>query len=237
LETAYWRLPGEARSASSVPNVLGVAVSTARIMERLESARRLRLCCTLVDAAAAALGRLGARLHTASADQVWGILDLGDRQTRLILCIEDTPVLIRSVGTGGRVWTQRISESLQVGTKAAEVLKREHGLEEAVVGPMLAGVLRKELQPIAVEIKRSYEYALSCYPQRRAGDLILVGGGAALPHLDRFLQGLLGIAVRRAGAYLGDPQCRLDWPHALSAVGSELETCALAIGAVVPDAS
>jgi Tfp pilus assembly PilM family ATPase len=77
------------------------------------------------------------------------------------------------------------------------------------VAVMLLSALRGELNEMAAEIKRSYEYVLSSYPGRRASDLVLVGGGAGMPNLPEFLSGILGIPVRRCSAYLSEPGCRL----------------------------
>jgi Tfp pilus assembly PilM family ATPase len=207
------------------------------------------------------------------------VLDLGERQTRLVLCLGNVPVLARTAGTGGLAWTERIGRELQISPKAAEVHKREHGIaltgrgvrqsspaavEEVsgtpkLAGPatdpdprldhsprrehaasrdlkgesassapeahasapraqlssLLLGCLRSELTAIAAEVKRSYEYVLSCYQspgsegKRSPADLILVGGGAAMRNLPEFLRFALGIPVRRASDYLRDEPTRL----------------------------
>ena len=52
---------------------------------------------------------------------------------------------------------------------------------------------------------------LSCYLGRRAGDLVLAGGGAGLRNLPEYLAGPLGITVRPGSSYLSESDCRLSY--------------------------
>ena len=214
-------------------------------METVTACAHAGLTCTRIDAAAAALCRFGHRLHQSSPDIVWGLLDLGHCQTRLILCVDDVPVLIRQAGAGGAAWTQRIADALQISAKAAEVQKRDVGIAltgrglradaasapTTELGSILTGILRSDLHEIAGEVKQSYEYVLSCYPGRQAADLILVGAGAATRNLPEYLTSALGISVHRASAYLEHESCR--W-HPSLGDQNRLEDFALAIGLTVP---
>lgn len=220
VQVAHWTLPPCARAG---PNTLGVAVNRGLIGRALQACDKVRLDCRRVDVAAAALGRLGAALHTWEPDEVWGVLDVGHRQTRLVLCVGEVPVLVRTAGTGGGAWTRRIVESLEISQRAAEIHKREHGLAlprssrtksgpghtRSELGSMLFGALRSDLNALAAEVKRSYEYILSCYAPKKAADLVLVGGGAALGNLPEYLSRELGIPVRLASEYVADQSCRI----------------------------
>ena len=241
LETRHWPLPA---TTASGPNAIGVAASREKIVAVVAACRQAGLVCTGVDAAAAALCRFGGLLQAWDSEAVWGILDLGYRLTRLVLCVDDVPVLARNVGGGGAAWTQRIAESLQISPKTAEVQKRDAGLalrgrgiraEGGAAPPtelasIITGVLRTDLRDIALEIKRSYEYVLGCYPGRRAADLVLVGAGAAMKNLPEYLNNALGITVRRASAYSDSDSCRVEYPGGRP---SRFDEFALAIGLAV----
>lgn len=221
LETRHWLLPAARPSA---PNAMGAASTEAKVMQVVATCRDAGTVCTQVDATAAALARFGNLVADWSNEVVWGLLDLGFRQTRLILCVDEVPVLVRHAGSGGEAWTERIAEALQVSQKTAEFQKREAGIElvgrgvrgddveapRAELGAILTGILRADLNTMAAEVKRSYEYVLSCYPSRRAGGLLLVGGGAALRNLPEFLTNALGIPVHRAADCATREESRLD---------------------------
>lgn len=244
VETRHWLLPSRAGGAA---NAIGVSARRDAVLAQLEMCNRGRLRCSCLDTGATALNRFGRLLRAWGNDEIWGLLDLGSRQSRLILCLGDSPILIRHTGDGGHSWTERIAEVLQISPSAAEVQKKSHGL--AVVGRregrdgasspphdevamLLMSALRGELNEMAGEIKRSYEYVLNSYPGRRAGDLVLVGGGAGMPNLAELLSGTLGIAVRSASSYQRDPSCRIQFG---AAVRGTLEEFATAIGLAVPE--
>ncbi len=220
LEVDFWPLP---RSPLSKPNTMAAATMSETVLERVRGCEEASLSCACLDAAAAALARMGSQLHAMGDADVWAILDLGYHTDRLIVCVDATPILIRNVGKGGHHLTTCIAESLQISLKTAEIQKRDHGLAAPNQNPdsanpvdptdevaaLILQAVRPELNEMASEIKRSYEYVLSCYPSRRARDLILVGGGADMRHLDRLMASLLGIAVRRAQSYLDEPTCNI----------------------------
>ncbi len=248
IETGHWALPPTKVSA---PNAIGLAVRRERVSQTFASCARAGLRCTGIDVGAAALARLGTILHTWNSEEVWGILDIGYEEARLLLCVDDVPVLVRRAGPGGQAWTMRIADSLQMSLNSAEVHKREHGIAltsrgarkesqnppAGEVASILLGTLRGELKDLASEVKRSYEYVLGCYPSRHAADLILVGGGATMRNLSEFLTSVLGIPVRSACDYLGEEHCRLhyaiDDPSAPKAGCVRVEVLASAIGLAI----
>jgi len=228
IEARHWALPP---STVPGPNAIAVAAKRSEVLRLVELCHQAGWTCNRVDAGAAALARFGSLLNRWNGEQVWGLLDVGFNESRVVLCVNDTPVLVRRAGSGGGAWTERVAEALQVSVKAAEIHKRDHGIALAGRGvrreapgmnagaqgeapsselaPILLGALRTELREMASEIKRSYEYVLSRYPARHAADLVLVGNGSTLKNLPEFMSGALGIVVRRASDYLGQDGCRL----------------------------
>lgn len=241
VEVRHWLLPAASTGAS---NAIGVGAQRERILETVEACTRAGLYCCSVETSATALTRLGSVVHRWPSETVWGVLDLGHRGSRLVLCVDEVPVLVRLVGSGGDSWTRRITESLRLSRKAAEIHKRGHGIAltgrglrhpeggapESELAAILLNILRPELNEITAEVKRSYEYILSCYAGRQAGDLVLVGGGAAMKNLPQYWSGALGITVRRVSDYLQSEHCRLQYT---SDRGNPLEAMATAFGLAI----
>ncbi|MCH9034015.1 MAG: hypothetical protein IID42_05865 [Planctomycetes bacterium] len=96
----------------------------------------------------------------------------------------------------------------------------------------MLSILRSDLNDMAAEIKRSFEYVLSCYPSLNITDLVLVGGSSAMRNLPEFLMAALGITVRRAATYVGSTSCRL---HCDDLQRGQLGALALAIGLAVEE--
>ncbi len=198
LQAAIWPLPETQRSKATY---MGIAAPQAQVQRRLDLCTAARLVCSKVDIAACALANLIWRLRGRPTKQVWGILDLGDCITRLTICVDDTPVIMRSLVMGGRHWTEQLAAALQVSETTAERNKREFGLASDAnnqttggeLSALILGILRNDLQRMSLELERSYEYVLQCYPSHTPSALILVGGGAHLNGLDQYLAGKLGI--------------------------------------------
>lgn len=221
IQTQFWYLPEDRLTG---PNTVGATAKSKVIDGMLEACDRTHLDCRCIDASTAALVRACALLRPRRDDELWGILDVGFRQVRLTLCINDIPVLARTAGKGTGEWTKRISESLRISAKAAEIQKREHGLclppsmgggdstpARDEIGSMIFGALRSDLTATASEIKSSYEYVLSCFPERGASDLLLVGGGAELTGLAAFLEYELGIPAYGFADAIGREESQLRW--------------------------
>ncbi len=221
-ECRHWRLPP---TGGPGPSVMAANAKRESVLQSLALCDATGVSCRRIDAGATALTRFVGLLCHWPTDAVVGVLDIGHAEARLILCIDDTPVLIRRVGHGGAEWTRRVAESLQLSQKAAELHKREHGIAAVntddrstsasrtnrEVAAIILGSLRPELREVAAEIKRSYEYVLSCYRDHKAGDLVLTGGGALMLNLPELFSDQLGITVRRASDYLESETCRLRY--------------------------
>ena len=230
------------------PTAIGVAADKRTVSGVWKTCEAAGVVCRRLDAGLCALSRFGSWLRglpqaegepdgerdAGTAPEIWGLLDLGYSQVRLIICTEDVPVLVRFFDTGGHRWIGRISDSLGLSFAAAEVHLRDHGISakraasrsrsddggrgvrrddppkgdagstapSAHLGGIIRNILREELDALCTEIERSYRYALQCYPQHRASELILVGGGAGMRNLDEYLGGHLGIEVHPAAKRL-----------------------------------
>lgn len=207
-EIDFWRTPPVKGAASGA---IGVAASKATVSTMLALCRDARLDCSRVDAAPCALARFGLawRGNHAVDEEIWGLLDLGERSSRLILCAGPTPVLARAFDYGGDSWASKIADSLRVSRDTAQHQLRDCGISRVardrsregsqnainVVAEMIYNVLRRDLDAMQQELERSYRYVLTCYAQRRPGPLILTGGGACMPNLAGLFAERLGIEV------------------------------------------
>jgi Tfp pilus assembly PilM family ATPase len=202
-ETAHWPLPGRGALRATA---IGVAAPRSNVQYVIDLCSAGKLDCVQIDASSCALARFALLIREPSAVQdVWGILDLGARRTRLVLGVDDTPVLVRTFDYGGRSWTHQIAIAMQVKPETAERHKYDFGVCAPVrggnggkhaLGEMIFNAVRGDIDGIVAEIERSYRYVLSSFPTRPPGPLLLVGGGAAMPHFAELISDRLGISVK-----------------------------------------
>lgn len=240
VETRHWNLP---RTKVPSPTVMAAAAQSDSVTSLVELCDASGVYCQAVEPASVALARLGRELNGWHANDVWGVLDLGATETRLTICVDGIPTVVRRVGAGGRAWTAQVAESLKVGLRAAEIQKCEQGISltkrgdgsgqapAREVASILLGALRNQLRCVAIEIERSFEYALSCYPQHRATRLLLTGGGATMRNLPEFLDEALSVRVSRASDCLSDESCNITFD---AGTPEEMDEFAVAIGLALP---
>ncbi|MEE9294756.1 MAG: cell division FtsA domain-containing protein [Phycisphaerae bacterium] len=212
--SGYWRVPAGDGTRTTAR---GAVARREDVVALCELARSTRLDCERVDATSCALSRLGSLLRRRSGadpQEVWSVLDVGSRMLRLVVAVGEVPVLVRNLGVGSQDWTRNVAESLQLSPEAAEIHKCDYGIAtgslrvgargmnpaaredpSSQIAAMIFNILRGDLDLIVAEIERSYEYIMRCYPERPAGAVLLVGAGADLKGLDRYLAEQLGVDV------------------------------------------
>jgi Tfp pilus assembly PilM family ATPase len=243
LRCAAWPMPHSVRRRCGG---VGVAVAGRLVTEALGRFNEAGLECVRLNISSCALAEFVWLGRGCPEGEVWGVLDVGASQVRLAICMEDTPVLVRSFAMGGDAWTARISTALKVSLKSAERCKQDIGLgvEPGAEAPLLRprdggplealrpeelasrslGALREDLDELCMEVERSYEYVLQWDGKRSPGDLVLVGGGARFYGLGSVLSRRLGIPVEPLSHYDTAMVGRIT-----SALGGhDIESCALA---------
>jgi type IV pilus assembly protein PilM len=206
--SSHWHLPS---SKMTKTTAIGVAAPKSEVDAVMSMVHSVGLDCERIDATPCALSRLGVAVRPragSKSDEIWSVLDIGRRLLRLIVCVGDVPVLVRILGSGCDSWTQGVAEALGLSIEAAEIHKRDHGIDRqltaqgdkggsgsAEIAAMIFNVLRVELDLAVAEIERSYEYVMRCYPERQASGVLLVGGGADLRGLRAHLSEKLGVDV------------------------------------------
>ncbi len=140
------------------------------------------------------------------------MVDMGAATTNLSIIQDLTPVLDRSLDTGGINLTKRLSEVLSVNMAHAEEIKKDLGLSlQNTQSPALAA-LKEMLNPILHEIR----YTANLYGGNLS-KLILTGGSAFLPLLPSYLQETFNTRV-----IIGDPWNPMIFPKGLEGVLSEI---------------
>ncbi len=242
----YWPIPESRQMTSSA---IGVAASPTAFETLQPICERARFRCLRLDATPCALARFGSLYRgPVSQSDVWGVLDLGARQTRLIICVAQVPILVRSFNKGGQKWTDQLAEALSISSKAAERHKKDHGIgaakqqrrkndgEMAAGGPvaeMIYNVLREELGGVIAELERSYKYVIRCFSDRPCGPLLLAGGAASMPNLASLLTNKLGIEVVVPSMHNTTAHCQIDFSQVRDQIREPLPEYAAAIGLAI----
>lgn len=196
-------------------NVMAAAARRDSIDHLLRVMGTRGYSCSRIDLSPLATLRSCARMVDGfETEHLWGALDIGRSASRLYIGIGETPVYVRCLLSGGDAMTQRIADELGVDAATAERYKRHFGVaapdgsyrpmaaltsdvDEERMACILLGVLQPILKGVAVEIEKSFRYAMALYPDRPVSGLILTGGSANLEGLSDVFGRMLGIRVQR----------------------------------------
>lgn len=154
------------------------------------------------------------------------ILELGTSTTDISIVKNGIPAINRSIDLGGLIITNAISKNLNIGLARAEQFKYDMGISSQNSNEnIVPKIIIEAIDPIINEVK----HLLNLY-QSKSGEkvekIVLSGGSALLPNLNKYLSGILNINV-----VIGDPWSRVSYPLELENLLKELgPKLAVAVG-------
>jgi Tfp pilus assembly PilM family ATPase len=211
-ELDAWRLPPGHRDGC---NIMVAAAPRSIIEKQVNWLEQLNRTCCRVDVAPLAAMRACAQLvDDIACGKVWGVLDLGHRNTRLYIGIDETPIYVRCLAVSGQMMIERVASELHITIDAATRYVRHFGIaaahgsyrpmaaltsgiSEERMASILYGVLQPLLHSMRTETEKSFRYSMALYPDTPVGGLVLAGGGAALKGLEEEFVRQLGVPVTR----------------------------------------
>ncbi|MFA5358967.1 MAG: type IV pilus assembly protein PilM [Patescibacteria group bacterium] len=140
------------------------------------------------------------------------VVDMGEATTNISVVRDGVPLLNRSIDTAGQSFTKIFSKNLGLDNLTAERFKRD--LSGLTAQSEIAAI--KELFDNLVH---EINYCFNLYQQEsnmidgKIEKIILTGGSALLPNLDKYLSQNLNVK-----AFLGDPWARIVYPQDLQPI-------------------
>lgn len=119
------------------------------------------------------------------------VVDIGAQVTNVIIHRHGVPRVVRTLGRGGQMLTDKLAERTGASATEAEILKREIGLlgSESEAAIILSGAVR----PLVSDIRSSVQYFATTNSSVTLRRISLTGGGAELPGLAEMLTNDVGV--------------------------------------------
>ncbi len=171
--------------AANEMRVLLVACKRAIIDEQLRILASAGLHPEIVDVDVFAIGNaFETAVHRGSevAGRVSALVDVGAHKTCVNLVRAGSSLFTREIHTGGATFSNAISNRLGINLNEAESLKRRPGDDEERVRQAVTPAV----DDLAAEVRLSFEYFENQF-DLGIDEVLLSGGGARLPSLDRDL--------------------------------------------------
>jgi len=129
------------------------------------------------------------------------IVHLGSSTTNVSITSDKVLRFVATIGLGGLAITRAISSDLGISSSQAEELKKAYGVDSTTLEGKIGDALRPILEAIIADIKR----AILTYREKNPGSVIskilLSGGSALLPGINKFFVDNLGITVEIGNAF------------------------------------
>lgn len=130
-----------------------------------------------------------------SANETSLIVHLGSSTTNISITSDKVLRFVATIGLGGLAITRAISSDLGIASSQAEELKKIYGMDNTTLDGKIGAALHPILEAIIADIKR----AILTYREKNQGTsinkVILSGGSALLPGINKFFADSLGLPV------------------------------------------
>ncbi|MFA5983478.1 MAG: pilus assembly protein PilM [Methylococcaceae bacterium] len=185
------------------PEMVDVLLAASRkenVDDRLEALSQAGLKAKIVDVEAFAMENaftlLADQLPDALDNQTIAIVDVGATMATLNVLYGARTVYTREQGFGGKQLTEEIQRRYGLSYEEAGLAKRHGGLPDNYTTDVLEPFKKAMVQQIA----RSLQFFVSSSANRNIDGIILAGGCASIPGVDKLVEQSLGVT-----AYVANP--------------------------------
>ena len=201
---------------SEMVDVLLAASRRENVDERVEALEMAGLTASIVDVGAFAMENsyalLKDQLPDGDEEQTVAIADIGATMTTLNILQEGRAIYTREQGFGGKQLTEEIQRRYGLSYEEAGLAKRHGGLPDNYNSDVLGPFKRALVQQVA----RSLQFFISSSANRSIDTVILAGGCASIPGVDKLIEEELGIPAFVANPFINMALSNKIKPQSLS---------------------
>lgn len=192
-----WALIGESPSDKTKQEILLSSVPNKFIESRLDMLESIGLNVVafepdnLAMARALAAPEAGAQL----------LLDIGRNATDLVIIMNGTPHLTRSIPTGVEAIVRSTTQNLNIDEKQAEQFIYKFGLSKEKLEGQVYQAISGTIDILTTEIEKSIKFFSTRYNGARIEKIIVTGGASVIPEFPLYLANKFGINVEIGNAW------------------------------------
>ncbi|MCW8276262.1 pilus assembly protein PilM [Pseudomonas sp. PCH199] len=181
-------------------NVLLAACRKENVEVREAALTLAGLTARVVDVEAYALERsfgLLANQLTVSPERLVAVVDIGATMTTLSVLLGGRIIYTREQLFGGRQLTEEIQRRYGLTVEQAGLAKKQGGLPNDYVSE----VLQPFREALVQQVSRSLQFFFACGQYHSVDHILLAGGTASVPGLDRLIEQQLGTPTQVANPF------------------------------------
>jgi len=183
-------------------DVLLVASRRENVDDRVEALSKAGLKASIIDVEAFAMetafSLLSSQFADPTDDKTVAIADIGSTIATLNVLHNGRSLYTREQGFGGKQLTEEIQRQYGLSYEEAGLAKRQGGLPDNYIVDVLDPFKRAMVQ----QIQRSLQFFVSSSANRGIDSIVLAGGCASIPGVDKLVEKNLGVPVYIANPFI-----------------------------------
>jgi type IV pilus assembly protein PilM/plasmid segregation protein ParM len=148
------------------------------------------------------------------------LLDVGRRSTDLVVVLNGTPHLTRSVPTGVEAVVRAATQNLNIDEKQAEQFVFKFGLSQDKLEGQVFHAITSTIDLLTTEVEKSIKFFQTRYVGSRIEKIIVTGGASVIPEFPLYMANKFGLNVEIGNAWRGVSYSR-DRQNELLAISNQ----------------
>lgn len=146
------------------------------------------------------------------------VLDIGNKTTDIVIVMNGSPRLTRSIPTGSEAILRSASQNLSIDAKQAEQFVFKFGLSQDKIEGQVYNAILGTVEIIMNDIQKSIKFFNARYNGASPERIIVTGTAATMPELPKFIANQTGLNVEIGNAWrnVNYPQSRTNELMAIS---------------------
>ncbi|HEY5152742.1 MAG TPA: type IV pilus assembly protein PilM [Candidatus Saccharimonadales bacterium] len=211
-----WTLIGDSPADKTKQEILLTSVANKFVEERLDMLESIGLNVIAFEPDNLAMAR--ALSMPDAAAQL--LLDVGRRSTDLVVVLNGTPHLTRSVPTGVEAVVRAATQNLNIDEKQAEQFVFKFGLSQDKLEGQVFHAITSTIDLLTTEVEKSIKFFQTRYVGSKIEKIIVTGGASVIPEFPLYMANKFGLNVEIGNAWRGVSYSR-DRQNELLAISNQ----------------
>lgn len=193
-----WAIIGDSPKDTKKIEVLLSSVPNAFVETRLDLLESIGLNVIAFEPDSMALVR---SIIPADVNTPQLILDMGATATDLVIAMNGTPRLSRSIPVGSQAMVRAAAQNLNINAAQAEQFVFKFGLGRDKLEGQIYNAILGTVENLISEVEKSIKFFQSRYQTARIDRIIATGGASSLPEFPLYMANKFGISVEIGNAW------------------------------------
>ncbi len=193
-----WALLGDSPKDTTKVEVLLSSVTNEFIEQRLDLLEASGLNVIAFEPDNLALARAMIAANTTVPQMV---IDIGNKSTDLVICIDGSPRLTRSIPTGAEAIVRSAAQNLNIDEKQAQQFVFKFGLGKDKLEGQIYHAIISTVDILVGEVEKSIKFFQARYGEQKIDRIIVTGAASALPDFPLYVANKFGIAAEIGNAW------------------------------------